>query len=78
MACYNPADDTYLVNWEDFRAHGNSLDALGTLEVMTDIYGALLAADGTILVNDIPMCADAGGINADQRFNGIAYNSKKQ
>jgi hypothetical protein len=77
VACYNPADDTYLVNWEDFRAHGNSLEALGTLEVMTDIYGALLAADGTILANDIPMCADAGGINADQRFNGIAYNPKK-
>ncbi len=43
VVCYNPADDTYLVNWEDFRAHGNSLEALGTLEVMTDIYGALLA-----------------------------------
>jgi hypothetical protein len=77
VACYNPADDTYLINWEDFRAHGNGLDALGTLEVMTDIYGALLAADGAILANDIAMCVDAGGINADQRFNGIAYNSKK-
>ncbi len=76
VACYNPADDTYLVNWEDFRAHGNSLEALETLEVMTDIYGALLSADGKILVEDIPMCADADGINADQRFNGIAYNSK--
>ncbi len=77
VACYNPHDDTYLINWEDFRAHGDSLPALETLEVMTDIYGALLAADGTILVNNIPMCADAGGINGDQRFNGIAYNSKK-
>jgi hypothetical protein len=77
VACYNPADDTYLVNWEDFRAHGNGLEPLGTLEVMTDIYGALLSADGAILVNDITMCADAGGINADQRFNGIAYNPKK-
>jgi len=77
VACYNPQNDTYLINWEDFRAHGDRLEALGTLEVMTDIYGALLAADGTVLVNDIPMCADAGGINGDQRFNGIAYNSKK-
>jgi hypothetical protein len=77
VACYNPQDDTYLINWEDFRAHGDSLPALETLEVMTDIYGALLAADGTVLVNNIPMCADAGGSNGDQRFNGIAYNSKK-
>ncbi len=76
VVCYNPQDDTYLVNWEDFRAHGNSLEPLGTLDVMTDIYGALLAADGAVLLNDIAMCADAGGINADQRFNGIAYNSK--
>jgi hypothetical protein len=77
VVCYNPQNDTYLVNWEDFRAHGNGLEPLGTLEVMTDIYGALLSADGAILVNDIPMCADAGGINADQRFNGIAYNQNK-
>ena len=77
VVCYNPKDDTWLVNWEDFRAHGNSLKALETLEVMTDIYGALLAGDGSILAGDIPMCADAAGTNADQRFNGIAYNSKK-
>jgi hypothetical protein len=76
VVCYNPQDDTYLVNWEDFRAHGDSLDAYGTLEVMTDIYGALLAADGTVLVNNIAMCADANGIDGDQRFNSIAYNSK--
>ena len=76
VACYNPKDDTYLVNWEDFRAHGNSITAYDTLEVMTDIYGALLSADGTILVNNIPMCADADTVNGDQRFNGIAYNSK--
>jgi len=76
VVCYNPQDDTYLLNWEDFRAHGDSLPALKTLEVMTDIYGALLAADGTVLVNNITMCADANGINGDQRFNGIAYNSK--
>jgi hypothetical protein len=75
VVCCNPRNDTYLVNWEDFRAHGGSLEPLGTLEVMTDIYGALLAGDGTILVNDIPMCADADGRNADQRFNGIAWNA---
>jgi len=77
VVCYNPTDDTWLINWEDFRAHGNSLDAFETLEVMTDIYGALLSGDGTIIKTDIPMCADAEGRNADQRFNGIAYNSKK-
>ncbi len=76
VACYNPQDDTYLVNWEDFRVHGDSLKYYGTLSVMTDIYGALLAADGTVLVNDITMCADAESINGDQRFNGITYNSK--
>jgi hypothetical protein len=43
---------------------------------MTDIYGALLSADGAILVNNIPMCDDANSFNGDQRFNGIAYNSK--
>jgi len=76
VVCYNPQDDTYLVNWEDFRAHGDSLTEYGTLDVMTDIYGALLAADGTVLVNNIAMCVDANGIDGDQRFNDIAYNSK--
>jgi hypothetical protein len=76
VACYNPQDDTYLVNWEDFRAHGDNLTYYETLSVMTDIYGALLAADGTVLVNNITMCADANGIDGDQRFNNIAYNSK--
>jgi hypothetical protein len=77
VACYNPENDTYLVNWEDFRAHGNDLEPLGTLEVMTDIYGVLLSGDGAILKADIEMCADAAGANADQRFNGIAYNPNK-
>jgi len=77
VVCYNPQDDTYLINWEDFRAHGDSITPYETLNHLTDIFGALLAADGTVLVDDIPMCADAGGSNADQRFNGIAYNPKK-
>jgi hypothetical protein len=76
VVCYNPQEDLYLVNWEDFRAHGDSLDEYGTLDVMTDIYGALLAADGTILLNDITMCVDANTIDGDQRFNDITYNSK--
>jgi len=76
VVCYNPQDDTYLINWEGFRAHGDSLSEYGTLDVMTDIYGALLAADGTVLVNNITVCVDANGIDADQRFNGITYNSK--
>lgn len=76
IVCYNPYDDTYLLNWEDFRAHGDSLPPLGTLEVMTDIYGALLSAEGKVLRNNIPMCADASERNADQRFNDIVYNSK--
>ena len=77
VVCYNQRDDTYLINWEDFRAHGDSITGYDTLDVMTDIYGALLAADGTVLVNNIAMCVDANGTNADQRFNGIAYNSDK-
>lgn len=77
VPCYNPNNNTYLINWEDFRAHGDSLTAYDTLEVMTDISGALISADGEVLVNDIPMCMDAEGINADQRFNGIAYNPDK-
>jgi hypothetical protein len=76
VACYNPQDDTYLVNWEDFRAHGDNLDEYGTLDVMTDIYGALLSADGTVLVNNITMCVDANSVDGDQRFNAITYNSK--
>ncbi len=77
VVCYNPQDDTYLVNWEDFRQHGDNLTAYGTLDVMTNIMGALLDGDGNILVNDIAMCVDDNGADADQRFNGIAYNSDK-
>jgi len=45
VVCYNPGNDTYLVNWEDFRAHGDGLTPLGTLEVMTDISGSLISSD---------------------------------
>jgi hypothetical protein len=77
VVCYNPQDDTYLLNWEDFRQHGDNLTAYGTLDVMTNIMGALLDGDGKTLVHDIAMCVDDSGADADQRFNGIAYNSDK-
>ena len=38
-ACYNSTDDTYLINWEDFR-HAATWQEPG------DIYGALLDGDG--------------------------------
>ena len=77
FVCYNPQDKTYLVNWEDFRQYGDTLTSMGMLEVMTDIQGALLDDNGTVLLNDIEMCVDTAGENKDQRFNGIAYNSDK-
>lgn len=77
VVCYNSQDDTYLVNWEDFRQFGDELDFMGTLEVMTNIRGALLDGEGNPLTNDIAMCVDDDGENGDQRFNEIAYNSKK-
>ncbi len=67
-ACYNSKDDTYLINWEDFR-HA------ATWEEPGDIYGALLDGDGNILINDIAMCDDYGQDNAgDQRVQHITYN----
>jgi len=44
---YNPHDDTYLLNWEDFRN-------VPTWEQNGEIYGALLDSEGNVLVNDIP------------------------
>jgi len=70
-ACYNPTDDTYLVNWEDFR-HVEDWMA------NSDMYGALLDSDGTVKVNDIPMRDDFGTDDeGDQRHNNIAYNPDK-
>jgi hypothetical protein len=67
-ACYNSTDDTYLINWEDFR-HAATWQEPG------DIYGALLNGDGDIIINDIAMCDDYGKENAgDQRVQNIAYN----
>ncbi len=44
---------------------------------MTNIQGSLLDDNGSILVEDIPMCVDDNDTDADQRFNGIAYNPDK-
>jgi len=51
---YNPNDDTYLLNWEDFR---NATGAwfLGP----SDIYGCLLDGDGNV-ITEIPTMDDTG------------------
>jgi hypothetical protein len=70
-SCYNPTDDTYLVNWEDFRH-------VSTWTENSNIYGTLLNGDGTFKTNDIPMCEDFGMEDeGDQRHNNIAYNSDR-
>ena len=67
-ACYNPTDDTYLVNWEDFRNVDDWMEN-------SDMYGVLLNGNGEILVNDIPMRDDFGTDDeGDQRHNNIVYN----
>jgi hypothetical protein len=69
--CYNPIDDTYLVNWEDFRNVANWMED-------GDIYGALLDGQGNIIVNDIPMVDDHEvDDEGDQRVQEIAYNSDR-
>ncbi len=66
--CYNSKDDTYLINWEDFR-NANTWRDPG------DIYGALLDGDGTIKENDIPMVDDyKKDDEGDQRVQNIVYN----
>jgi len=68
---YNPTDNTYLLNWEDFRH-------VPTWEQNGEIYGALLDSDGSVLENDIPMIDDFGDPDeGDQRLNHIAYNPDK-
>lgn len=66
--CYNSKDDTYLINWEDFRNASDWRDP-------GDIYGALLDGDGTIKENDIPMVDDyRKDDEGDQRVQNIVYN----
>jgi hypothetical protein len=68
---YNPRDDRYLLNWEDFRN-------VPTWEQNGEIYGALVDGDGNVLVNDIAMIDDFGTPEeGDQRHNEIAYNADK-
>jgi hypothetical protein len=68
FACYNPANDVFLVNWEDFRNVSEWLQ-------FSDIYGALIDGDGTVTQDSIPLCDDHGQENeGDQRHNNIAYN----
>ena len=68
---YNPTDNTYLLNWEDFRN-------VPTWQENGEIYGALLDSDGSVLVNDIRMIDDFGEPDeGDQRHNQIAYNPDK-
>ncbi len=69
--CYNPIDDTYLVNWEDFRHVKHWKEP-------SNIYGALLDWQGSILVDDIPMVEDYGlGDEGDQRHNTITHNPRR-
>jgi hypothetical protein len=66
--CYNSKDDTYLLNWEDFR-HVNTWTEPG------DIYGALLDGEGNALVDAIAMVDDYGMQDeGGQWLNNIAYN----
>ena len=68
---YNPRDDRYLLNWEDFRN-------VPTWEQNGEIYGALVDGDGNVLVNDIAMIDDYGTPEeGDQRLNEISYNPDK-
>ena len=68
---YNPTDNTYLINWEDFRN-------VPTWQENSDIYGALLDSNGNVIVNDIPMLDDFGTEDeGDQRHNNIVYNPDK-
>jgi hypothetical protein len=69
--CYNPTDDKYLVNWEDFRHVKHWKEP-------SNIYGALLDGQGNIIAGDIPMMEDHGlDDEGDQRHNTIAYNPTK-
>ncbi len=66
--CYNHKDDTYLLNWEDFR-HVKTWTDPG------DIYGALLDGEGNALVDSIAMVDDYGKQDGGgQWLNNIAYN----
>jgi hypothetical protein len=68
---YNPTDDTYLVNWEDFRHVKHWREP-------SNIYGALLNGNGDIIADDIPMMEDHGlADEGDQRHNTIVHNPQR-
>ena len=68
---YNPKNDTYLLNWEDFRN-------VSTWTEPGDIYGILLDGEGNVLAKDIPMVDDFGNEDeGGQWLNNIAYNPVK-
>ena len=67
QVAYNSIDDTYMLNWEDFRNVEGMWDP-------SDIYGALLESDGEMTV-EIPMIDDFGDPDeGDQRVQKIAHN----
>jgi hypothetical protein len=71
-AAYNPTNDTYLVVWEDFR------NVTNWVWEPCDIYGALLDADGKMIV-EIPVLDDYFDDNgtpggSDQRVPVACYN----
>lgn len=67
QVAYNSIDDTYMVNWEDFRNVGGMWDP-------SDIYGALLNREGEQLA-EIAMIDDFGDDDeGDQRVQKSAYN----
>jgi len=69
--CYNPTDNTYLLNWEDFRN-------VSTWTEPGDIYGALLDKNGTIIADNIPMVDDYGNEDeGGQWLNNVVYNPDK-
>ena len=67
QVAYNATDDTYMINWEDFRNVGGMADP-------SDIYGALLNHAGEE-ISEFPMIDDFGEPDAgDQRVQKLAYN----
>lgn len=68
---YNSVDDTYMVNWEDFRNVGGMWDS-------SDIYGALLNHEGE-QIDEIAMIDDFGEEDeGDQRVQKIAFNPDRK
>ncbi len=72
FVCYNTTNDTYLMNWEDFRN-------VATWTEPGDMYGALLDGEGNIIKADIPIIDDHGEDDAGgQWLNNIAYNPDRK